>query len=200
MIALGSTWLALGLASASAPLLAVEPHAPPPRRIEEQGESPYYYRRPKDTLGWGYRVGLGSRIALSSTAPRPRGRFTLDLLPELDVGLSRGSMAGVFIQGGYSFAREGLHLFVLGAGPAARGFGPSLGLGSRGQMTAALVGHGLVGTFQGERAGGVRTSVLFHVLAVGIEVGHQYLVAGSFRGHELRLTVALGLVGFGGGR
>lgn len=187
--------LALVVIAGPTPASRPEPQAPPPRRIEEQGESPHYYRRPKDTIGWGYRVGLGSRIALTSTQPRPRARFTLDLLPELDVGLSRGHPLGVMIQGGYSYAREALHLLVLGAGPALRGFGPSMGLGRRGQMNAALLAHGVVGTLAGQTAIGARTTVLFHVLALGVELGHQYVVAGPQRGHELRITVGLGLVG-----
>jgi hypothetical protein len=173
-----------------------EPSAPPARRVEERGESPYYYRRPKDTLGWGYRVGLGSRISLASTMPRPVARFTLDVLPELDFGFARGSTFGGMVQGGYSYARDGLHLFVLGAGPALRGFGPKLGGQGRGIMTAALLGHGVVGTLRGEPAAGVRTTALFHVLALGIEVGHQYVVAGPQHAHELRIMVGLGIVGF----
>jgi hypothetical protein len=204
MLGRGAVRLALLCASLGTPALASaaavappgEPTAPPARRIEERGESPYYYRRPNDTIAYGYRVGLGSRISLASNVPRPVARFTLDLLPEVDFGFARGSTMGGLVQGGYSYARDGLHLFVLGAGPAVRGFGPKLDRERRGVMTAALLGHGVVGTLRGEPAAGVRTTLLFHVLALGVEVGHQYIVSGPQRGHELRLMVGVGLVGF----
>ncbi len=174
----------------------VMPSAPPPRRIVEQGPSPYYYRKPRDTIGWGYRLGLGAAVSLASTLPRPSPRFTLDVLPEVDLGFARGSRFGVLLEGGYSFTQGGTHLLVIGAGPAARHFGPTLGLGPRGAMAAALVGHALVGTVAGQTAVGVRTSVLFHLFVVGVEIGHQYTEAGPQRGHELRLMIDLGTVGF----
>lgn len=186
--------------SALAPVAAeppeVSPLAPAPRRITEQGESPYYYRKPRDTIGWGYRLGLGAAVSLASTLPRPRARFTLDLLPEIDLGFARGSRFGLMIEGGYSYTQGAMHLLVIGAGPAARSLGPTWGVGPRGHMTAALIPHALVGTLAGQTAVGVRTSLLFHVFVIGVEIGHQYVEAGPQRGHELRLMIDLGLVGY----
>lgn len=184
-------------APATSPV-ASTPSAPPPRHVDEQGPSPYYYRKPRDTLGWGYRVGLGGAISLASRLPRPGSRFTLDVLPEVDLGFARGRKPGLMLEGGYSFTTGGTHLFVVGAGPAWRNFGPSFGIGERGRMFAALVAHGLVGTSAGVRATGVRTSLLLQLWVVGVEVGHQYLVAGEQRGHELRVMFDLGIMGFFG--
>ena len=134
-------------------------------------------------------------MSLASTQPRPGSRFTLDLLPAVDLGFARGSMAGMLIQGGYSFTTGGTHLFVLGAGPAIRHFGPTLGMGSRGRMIAGLVANGVVGTVAGVGAAGVRTGVLLHMWVIGVELGHQYVVAGAQQGHELRLMIDLGELG-----
>lgn len=193
---LGGPLLLALVVSCFAPAPGAEgPLAPPPRRIVERGPSPFYYRKPRDTIGYGYRVGLGGSISLTSTLPRPGSRFTLDILPEVDLGFARGSRFGVLLEGGYSFTQGGTHLFVIGAGPAVRHFGPTFNLGPRGAMTAGLVGHALVGTSSGQAATGVRTSLLLQLFVIGIEIGHQYLVAGPQAGHELRVMVDLGLLG-----
>lgn len=172
-----------------------EPSAPPPRRIVEQGPSPLYYRTRRDTIGFGYRLGLGASVSLASPLPRSPSRFTLDLLPELDFGFARGSKFGGLLQGGYSYTQSGTHLFVIGAGPAARHFGPTFNLGKAGTMTAALVGHAVVGTVAGRTSAGGRASVLLHAWLLGIELGYQYL-GGQQGGHELRLMVAIGAMGY----
>lgn len=172
----------------------VGPSVPPPRRVVEVGESPVYYRQRRDTLGWGYRVGLGASLSLASALARPRSRFTLDVLPEFDVGFARGSRWGALFEGGYSYTTGGTHLLVVGGGPALRRFGPKLLGGRTGSMTAALLGHGVVGSMAGKTATGARASVLLHLWLIGVEVGYQYVQAGAQRGHELRLMLDLGVL------
>lgn len=187
-------------APAEGPGEAQGPAVPPPRTIEEQGPSPYHYRKPPEPPGAAFRLGFGGSFAASRGLPPPRTRFTLDVLLGLDVGLARGSKAGVLIEGGYSYAYGGQHFFVLGAGPTVRHFGPTLGLGRRGQLVAGLLAHGLFGKVAGQRAGGVRTSVVFHALAWMIEVGHQYVAVGEQSGHEVRLTLGVSFFELGGRR
>lgn len=199
MLCGGAVMLALFVVAPTGELATTaEPSAPPPRRFVEAGPSPMYYRKQRDTFGLGYRVGLGASLALASALPRPLSRFTLDVLPAFDVGFARGKPMGLLFEGGYSFTQGGTHLFVVGGGPALRRFGPTFGLGKAGTMTAALLGHAVVGSMAGATATGARASALFHMWVVGLEVGYQYVVAGPQQVHELRITIDLGVLAMSG--
>lgn len=182
---------------AGAPLHLPEPESPRVEVVAERDASPVYYRTRNDVVSGAYRVGLGASVSAASERELSDGRFTLDVLPGMELGVRRGSKAAFIVEGGYSYTMRGEHYFVAGIGPMARRLGPAL-LRSRngdGSMAVALVPHGLVGTVDERLAAGLRTSVLFHVLMFGVEVAHQYVRTYAGDQHDVRIMFNLGAMG-----
>lgn len=167
-----------------------EPAAPEPVVVREDTPGPLYYRLPDDTVRFLSRSGVGTELRTSGTG------FTLDMLLGSAIAFGRGAHAGLWIEGGYSYAGFGDHLAVLGAGPTLRG--DSSELLDDGAFGLALVPHAVAGDVNGTFGYGLRTSVVARFWLYGVEVAHQYLVAGSRSVHELHVTLTFPMV-LGGG-
>lgn len=163
----------------------IEPAVAPMREIEEVGESPRYYRLPANAVGYLARSTLGTHTRLSGDSETD---FALDLLAGASIRFGRASALGIWIEGGYAYVKGREHLAVLGVGLAHRRPGllsPAL----------AVIPHVVAGSIDGERAIGVRTSVVAGLAAYSIEVAHQVAVAGGAPIHELHVGLTFPFVG-----
>ena len=167
-----------------------EPAAPEPAVVREDTPGPLYYRLPDDTVRFLARSGVGTELRTRGTG------FTLDELVGAAVAFGRGARTGLWIEGGYSYAGFGDHLAVLGVGPTLRG--PSSELFEDGAFGLALVPHVVAGDVNGTFGYGVRTSLVGRFWMYGVEVAHEYLVAGTRSVHELHLTLTFPMT-LGGG-
>lgn len=167
-----------------------EPQPVPKTTLKEVPRRPYYGQpRPIVRPGLRIGVGLGARLA---GPPADRAHFALDVLGHGRFGLHRGPLQAILVPTlGYSLGagkvtRE--HLLVAGLG---------LGLLDR-TGGFSLVPALLVGSVEGTRALGVRTSLLadFTRQSVVLELAHQALFLPAGIRHELRLLAAIDLRGF----
>ena len=158
-----------------------EPAAPEPAVVREDTPGPVYYRLPDDIARFMSRSGVGAELRTRGTG------FTVDMLLGSAIAFGRGARTGLWIEGGYSYAGFGDHLAMLGVGPSLRG-APSELL-EDGAFGLALVPHAVAGDVNGTFGYGVRTSLVARFWMYGVEVAHQYLVAGPRSVHELHVTL-----------
>jgi hypothetical protein len=170
--------------------LLFEPEAPVPRVITEAGPSPLYYRLPDNS------VRLLTRSALGQTFRSGESAFTFDVLGGSAITFARDGHAGLAIELGYSYARFHDHQALLGVGPALFRIGPKFI--DEGAVNVMLIPHAVIGRFDGTFGYGVRTSAIVGYAAYGIELAHQYTIAGDRRIHEVQLLFTAPFVGGGG--
>lgn len=186
--------LTLAPSFADAQLRLPEPTAPPQVVIEEQGESPLYYRLPDDSALFTGRTALGATWRSDDDGTGiPGWGFSLDVALGGEFGFGRGSRAAWALEGGYSYVYEGEHLFSAGTGIVIRRFGPAVldRQGTErpsGDLVVNLVPHFVVGTVRGELALGVRAGLLFAFWMYGVLVSYQFARVGDDDMHEAQLA------------
>lgn len=200
MIAIAiATTLARG-ARADTPPMFADPDMPPPRRIVEKGESPRELRLPRDGLDWGMRGNIGPATRLGIGKEIGKTAFAFDVIVGATLPLKRGGRWGLLGETGYSFVGFSEHLATFGVGPMMRGLGPSSPFdsysaprdapderpdGLRGIFSFALVPRFVGGIADGERALGMRTSVVAGLWLWALEISHQYLSTDTRNIHQL---------------
>jgi hypothetical protein len=184
------------VAKAQAALDLPEPEVPPVEVVREIGESPLYYRRPPDQVIACGRTSLGSSWRSDQGNGESGWGFSIDILSGIELGFARGSRAALLLEGGYSYVREGEHLFNLGSGLVIRRFGPAIidreGQGRpAGDMLVSLVPHFMIGRVNDELGLGLRTGISFAFWSYGVTLSHQVLWVDGRAQHEVQLAFSV---------
>jgi len=146
---------------------------PPYGVVEEDGESPVYYRLPDQTATFGGRTALGLAVPWA-TGEDERVRFSADVYLGAALQASRTEPFGFLVEVGYSYVHGTQHWLSGGVGPAWMRVGPrEFEERPSGPYSFALVPHALVGEVDGRFAYGGRVSVLAQWLILGVEVAYQ---------------------------
>lgn len=184
-----------------AALVPDEPAWPDVHIVEEQGESPLYYRLPKPIVGAGIRPSPKAIARLDDGGTdRATFAFGLDVHAVGRIGLGRGTHTiGLWPEAGYVFSGSDGHYLSLGIGPALQSGRPWLQPIPDG-LSFGLVPHLLYGTRDDVRAWGVRTSAIGEVYfddgnAWGLELAHQVTRANDVTVHELTFGISLTWLG-----
>jgi hypothetical protein len=183
------------LAAGGGGLELPEPEAPEPVVIEEVGESPTYYRLPRDTLLIGLRTGVGVSRRLTESVRPGATALGLELHAVAAVAHRRGSRLALLADAGYGYASYRAHWGSFGAGPMVRGLGAEtpfsaseVSLGT--PISIAMLPQLLAGSVEGRAALGVRGTVVVSFGVYGLGLSYLRASAGNRPIHELRLMLA----------
>ena len=166
-----------------------EVEEPPYAVVEEEGESPVYYRLPDDSVTYAGRFAVGFAVPWA-TGEDKKVRFSVDAYMGAAGRASRTDPFGFLAEIGYSYVHGTQHWLVGGIGPAWLRAGPrAFEERPSGPYGFALVPHALVGEVDGRFAYGGRLSLLASWYFVGVEVAYQAAHVDGREGlrHEMQL-------------
>jgi hypothetical protein len=182
--------------AAAQELVLPEPTVAPRRVIEEQGESPLYYRRSPRYVFPTFRTAIGAQGRLPIGEAPGGVAFTVDVEVGVAVRFHRSARFGAMFEGGYSYVGFSEHLANAGLGFILWGLGSPVfeRYGQEdppGPVKIALVPHAIAGRAYGFTAYGARTSLMAFYWIAGFELAHQILLLPTRQVHEIHTTFTL---------
>ncbi|MGZ3475158.1 MAG: hypothetical protein ACXWUG_13290 [Polyangiales bacterium] len=168
---------------------------PPIEAIEEQGESPSYFREQKPIVGLGLRPSIKGSVRLGEPPESlRRSAFGFDVHAVGRLGIGRGRTFGLWPEVGYVSTGANGRFASVGLGIASQT--PPLYTTFASGLSLGVVPHFLLGEREGARATGLRTSLLAEIYlddgnAWGLEVAHQTITQTGETSHELTFGISL---------
>lgn len=182
-------------------LVLPEPTGAPRRVIEEQGESPLYYRRSPRYVFPMFRTAVGVQGRLPIGDVEGGIAFTVGVEAGVAVRFHRSARFGAMFEGGYTYVGFSEHLADAGLGLILWGLGSPIferygQVDPPGPVKIALVPHAVAGRAYGGAAYGARTSLMAFYWIAGFELAHQVLLLPERQVHEIHAVFTfLSLVG-----
>lgn len=183
--------LAASRTSMAQQLPSPEVDEPPYGVVEEDGESPVYYRLPDQTITFAGRSAFGFGVPWH-TGEDKKVRFSADVYLGAAMQVSRTDPFGFLAEAGYSYVHGTQHWFSAGIGPAWMRVGPQeIEARPSGRYSLAVVPHALVGEVDGRFAYGGRVSLIAQWTIIGVEVAYQAAHVEGREGlrHEMQLKL-----------